>query len=38
MISDEKVRSAAAVHIPLALGIMSLAVWLPLRSRYAGRD
>ena len=38
LVSDEKVRGAAAVHIPLALAIMSLAVWLPLRARYGGRD
>lgn len=38
MISDESARTAAAVHIPLALAIMGLAVWLPLRARYAGRN
>ena len=38
MISDESVRTAAAIHIPLALAIMALAVWLPLRARYAGRS
>ena len=38
LVSDERVRGAAAVHIPLALAIMSLAVWLPLRARYGTRD
>jgi hypothetical protein len=38
MISDDKVRGAAAVHIPLALAIMALAVWLPMRARYGARD
>jgi hypothetical protein len=37
MVSEEGVRSAAAVHIPLAMAIMAIAVWLPLRARYAGR-
>jgi hypothetical protein len=37
LVSDEKVRGAAAVHIPLALAIMGLAVWLPLRARQGRR-
>jgi hypothetical protein len=32
-ISDGKSGAAAAIHIPLALLIMSLTVWLPLRAR-----
>lgn len=32
-ISDSSSRGAAAVHIPLALLIMGLTVWLPLRAR-----
>lgn len=32
-ISDSSSRGAAAVHIPLALLIMALTVWLPLRAR-----
>lgn len=35
-ISDSRSGGAAAVHIPLALVIMALAVWLPLRARHAG--
>ncbi len=31
-ISDSKSGAAAAVHVPLALLIMSLTVWLPLRA------
>jgi hypothetical protein len=34
-ISDGKSGAAAAIHIPLALLIMSLTVWLPLRARRA---
>ena len=30
-------RGAAAIHIPLALLIMSITVWLPLRARQARR-
>jgi heme A synthase len=29
-------KSAVVIHIPLALVIMSLVVWLPLRATYAG--
>jgi hypothetical protein len=32
-ISEGDSRGAAAVHIPLALVLMSLTVWLPLRAR-----
>ena len=35
-ISDGGSHAAAAVHVPLALAIMSIAVWLPLRARHAG--
>ena len=38
MISDDGVRTAAAIHIPLALAIMALAVWLPVRARYGARN
>jgi heme A synthase len=34
-ISDGKSGAAAAVHVPLALVIMALTVWLPLRARHA---
>jgi hypothetical protein len=34
-ISDSSSGGAAAVHIPLALVIMALTVWLPLRARHA---
>ena len=34
-ISDGGSEGAAAVHIPLALVIMALTVWLPLRARHA---
>ena len=34
-ISDGKSGGAAAIHIPLALLIMSLTIWLPLRARRA---
>jgi heme A synthase len=34
-ISDGNNRPAAAIHVPLALIIMSLTVWLPLRARQA---
>jgi heme A synthase len=37
MVSEEGSRGAAAVHIPLALAIMAIAVWLPLRARQAVR-
>lgn len=37
LISDEKAATAAAVHIPLALAIMALTVWLPLRARRTDR-
>ena len=33
LISDESQRLAAAIHIPLALAIMAITVWLPLRAR-----
>lgn len=33
-ISDDGSGAAAAVHIPLALVIMALTVWLPLRARH----
>lgn len=32
-ISDGDSRAAAAIHVPLALLIMALTVWLPLRAR-----
>jgi hypothetical protein len=35
-ISDGGSSAAAAVHVPLALLIMSLTVWLPLRASRAG--
>jgi heme A synthase len=34
-VSDGGSRPAAVVHVPLALLIMSLTVWLPLRARHA---
>jgi hypothetical protein len=34
-ISDGHSHTAAAVHVPLALLIMALTVWLPLRARRA---
>ena len=37
LVSEERSRAAAAVHVPLALAIMSIAVWLPLRARQATR-
>jgi hypothetical protein len=36
LISDGGTTAAAAVHIPLALAIMALTVWLPLRARQIG--
>jgi len=32
-VSDGNSRTAATIHVPLALIIMSLTVWLPLRAR-----
>lgn len=32
-ISDGDSRAAAAIHVPLALLIMAITVWLPLRAR-----
>ena len=38
-IVDHGKDSLTAVHVPLAMLIMAVAVWLPLRSRTgAGRD
>jgi heme A synthase len=34
-ISDGHSHAAAAVHVPLALLIIALTVWLPLRARHA---
>jgi heme A synthase len=36
-ISDGSSRGAATVHVPLALLIMALTVWLPFRARSVGR-
>ena len=35
LIRDDGKDKLTAVHVPLALGIMALSVWLPLRSRHA---
>lgn len=37
LVSEESSRGAAAVHVPLALAIMAIAVWLPLRARQGVR-
>ena len=37
-ISDGKSGVAAAIHVPLALVIMALTVWVPLRARRAVLD
>jgi len=34
VIRDAGQDTLTAVHVPLAMGIMALAVWLPLRSRH----
>jgi len=34
LIRDESKDVLTAVHVPLAMGIMALAVWLPVRSRH----
>jgi hypothetical protein len=36
-ISDEHSTASQVVHIPLALALMGLAVWLPLRASLRGR-
>ena len=36
LIRDAGKDTLTAVHVPLAMAIMALAVWLPLRARHAG--
>jgi hypothetical protein len=36
LIRDQGKDTLTAVHVPLALAIMALAVWLPVRSRQEG--
>lgn len=38
LIRDQSKDSLTAIHVPLALAIMALAVWLPLRAKHAGAD
>jgi len=38
LVSDEHSTAAQAVHIPLALALMGLAVYLPLRASLRGRS
>ncbi len=35
LIRDQSKDTLTAVHVPLAMGIMALAVWLPLRARHS---
>lgn len=35
LVSDSDARAAAVVHVPLALALMGLAVWLPFATRRA---
>lgn len=36
LIADDSLDSLTAVHVPLAMATMAVAVWLPLRARHAG--
>lgn len=36
LIADDSQDSLTAVHVPLAMATMAVAVWLPLRARHAG--
>lgn len=38
LIRDQSKDTLTAVHVPLAMAIMGLAVWLPLRARSAGHS
>lgn len=35
LIADDSLDSLTAVHVPLAMATMAVAVWLPLRARHA---
>ena len=35
LIADDSLDSLTAIHVPLAMATMALAVWLPLRARHA---
>jgi len=37
LIADDRLDSLTAVHVPLAMATMAVAVWLPLRARHAAR-
>ncbi|MEW1952719.1 hypothetical protein [Terrabacter sp. NPDC080008] len=36
LIADDSLDSLTAVHVPLAMATMAVAVWLPLRARHGG--
>ena len=36
LIADDSKDSLTAIHVPLAMATMAVAVWLPLRARHAG--
>jgi heme A synthase len=35
LIADDSQDSLTAIHVPLAMATMAVAVWLPLRARHA---
>ena len=37
LIADDGRRGLMAVHVPLAMAVLGLLVWLPVRSRHGGR-